>query len=458
MSTEEVADFVERTNFKNIVEWLTAESILHRPEDPIVFCRNLLSQKIAARGDSPFDAAQPTEYLKSCYEEAGTGEAKNYMVDTGALATMETRIKKLEQLLEASKAIANCLDPYEATTVIIKESLDILSADRASLWTVTEDGKNLKLMVAEGVENLTVPVGVGIAGGVAKSKVPVNITDAYSDERFDKSYDKESGYVTKTMLCEPIIAASGEVVGVMQVLNKSGGVPFNAQDEEHARLVTAQAGVALKNAQIFRSQMLMQKKLRSVTDLIKALQENMGINSLIFTMTTKAPLLTDADRCSIFIVDGKANALTSLQGEVNISISLDKASIATSVANSGTLINIPEAYSDERFNQAVDKASGYTTKTILCMPIKAKGTVVGVIQLINKADGPFDENDEEIMSTFLDLAGPIIMESSIVQAQQKDEETGSEFAGKTVIRTKAAAMPVLEGFAEGSEDEEEDDE
>lgn len=234
-------------------------------------------------------------------------------------------------------------------------------------------------------------------------------------------------------------------------------MPFNAQDEKNAELVTAQAGVALKNARIFRSQMLMQKKLRSVTDLIKALQENMGINSLIFTMTSKAPLLTDADRCSIFIKDAKANVLTSLQGEVNISISLDKPSIATSVANEGELINIPEAYSDSRFNQAVDKASGYKTKTILCMPIKAKGDVVGVIQLINKADGPFDEADEEIMATFLDLAGPIIMESRIVQSK-KSEDSGTEFEGKKVgLERNKSAKPVLEGFAEEEEEEEDED-
>lgn len=98
--------------------------------------------------------------------------------------------------------------------------------------------------------------------------------------------------------------------------------------------------------------------------------------------------------------------------------------------------------------------SGYTTKTILCLPIKAKAKTVGVIQLINKNDGVFEEDDIEMMTTFLDLVGPILLESNLVANTQKAE--GNEFTGNTNLSRLSAKSPSLEGFAEEEEDEEEE--
>lgn len=81
----------------------------------------------------------------------------------------------------------------------------------------------------------------------------------------------------------------------------------------------------------------------------------MGINSLIFTMTSKAPAIVDADRCTIFLVDEKSHAIWSQQGEINLRIDLDKPAIACTVANTGEGINIPDAYADPRFNQEVPR-------------------------------------------------------------------------------------------------------
>jgi len=465
MSTpEEASEYLARTNFKSIIEWMTAEAILNRPEDPMTFCRNLLDIKIDERGGTPYDPEQPTDYVKGCYEEASNLADENGRIHGKVVAAVTTsanqqmnaiegRLKTMERLVEASRSIADSLDPYDATNTIVKESCTILGADRASIFTMSNDKKNLILMIAEGAKNITVPVGSGIAGGVAASGTMVNIPDCYTDSRFDPSYDKKTGYKTNNMLCAPIHDSTGEIVGVLQIINKHAG-PFTPDDEEICRILTAQAGIALKNAKVFRAQLLVQKKLRSVTDLVRAMQADMGINSLIFTMTSKAPAIVDADRCTIFLVDEKANAIWSQQGEINLRIDLDKPAIACTVAKSGDGINIPDAYADPRFNQDVDKKSGYHTRTILCLPIKAKHKTVGVIQLINKNEGVFDEDDEEMMTTFLDLVGPILLESNLVANTQKAE--GNELTGTTQARAPRKE-PTLGGFAEEEEEEEDDD-
>lgn len=61
--------------------------------------------------------------------------------------------------------------------------------------------------------------------------------------------------------------------------------------------------------------------------------------------------------------------------------------IAGHVAKTGESVNIHDAYKDPRFNPDVDKATGYVTRSILCMPIISRGKVIGVIELVNKCGG-----------------------------------------------------------------------
>ena len=58
--------------------------------------------------------------------------------------------------------------------------------------------------------------------------------------------------------------------------------------------------------------------------------------------------------------------------------------IAGFVADTEETLNVKRAYDDERFNPAIDEQTGYKTSSILCMPIHIRGTVIGVIQMINK--------------------------------------------------------------------------
>lgn len=149
-----------------------------------------------------------------------------------------------------------------------------------------------------------------------------------------------------------------------------------------------------------------------------------------------------------------------LQGDVDLRIPMDKG-IVGAVATTGDCVNIPDAYEDPRFNQAVDMSTGYRTRTILCMPLKgADGNVIAVIQLINKATGVFTEEDEEMMNSFLTIAAPILETSQLFQSRGNKDESGSEFEGRTVKRTsssKSAGLGSSMIIEEGDEDEDDDD-
>lgn len=468
VTPEDAADYLSRTNFKSVIELLTAEAILHRSEDPILFCRTLLDQKIQSRGGAAYAPDQATEYVRQCYADASANADENGRIQgkvsqtTGSADVdgLTNRLALLEALIEACRTIATKLDPMEATTAIIGQTIKVLMADRATIFTKDPHSNHLVLTVAEGARNIRVPIGKGIAGSVAESGIICNIKDAYNDPRFDPTHDRESGYKTNTILCGPIKDNQDNIVGVLQVINKKDNSAFSDLDAEMLTILSTQAGIALKNANLYLQMEKSREKFRSLLDIIAALQSELGTNSLIFTMTQRAPKVVGADRCTVFLCDDDNQELWAMQGEVNIRIPKNTG-IAGEVATSGETVNIPDAYSDTRFNQAVDKKSGYTTRSILCMPIKAGKEVVGVIQLLNKDSGPFDDEDVEIMSSFLNIAGPIIKSSHLFQhgAGKKSKSNGSDEFPTTrqLKREGSKGAHLMPAFTDADEEEEEED-
>lgn len=169
-----------------------------------------------------------------------------YTSDENALTR---RLQKLTSILDVTKAMSAERDLDLLLPLIIYEASKVVEADRCSLFILDRERNELWSKVAQGSKSeIRLPVGSGIAGQVAATGTVINIPDAYSDERFNRSFDISSGYRTQTILCVPMRDANGEVTGVIQALNKRGGRIFDAEDEELLLALGAQAAGAIENA------------------------------------------------------------------------------------------------------------------------------------------------------------------------------------------------------------------
>ena len=134
----------------------------------------------------------------------------------------------------------------------------------------------------------------------------------------------------------------------------------------------------------------------------RALGASTEIDALLPEIMTCTTELLDVDRSTLFLVDPSGEELWSkvLEGgdlkEIRMKVG---AGIAGWVAKTGEPLLIPDAYADERFNPAFDKASGYRTRDILTWPVKrpAHGALIGVIQVLNKRHGRFQSADELLL-------------------------------------------------------------
>lgn len=299
-----------------------------------------------------------------------------------------------------------------------------------------------ELPFPEGKNEIRLPMSKGIAGHVARTGESLNIPDAHADIRFNSQIDKETGYKTRNILCVPMCDDGKHIIGVVQAINKSPVYPcFDAEDEVVLQTFAAQAALAVRNSVLFERTKKAWQQADALLEVTKALSSELNIEQLLQIIVQRVTKLLSSDRCTVFVVDrdnkelytneemsfGMGPALPiNHERSTMIRFPMDRG-IAGSVATSLQTVNIPDAYQDPRFNQQMDRETGYRTRSILCMAIKAvdKSECMGVIQCMNKhglqpnAVVPFDENDEKLLAAFCTQAAVAIEKSRLYTQTEK---------------------------------------
>ena len=165
---------------------------------------------------------------------------------------VERQQREEAMLLEVSISIVSEIQLDPLLMKIMAAATALLDADRGTLFLYDATRDELFSRVAGGIgsEEIRFPANSGIAGECFSSGQVINIADAYNDSRFNPEFDRHTGYRTHSLLCMPIVARGERNIGVMQILNRKGGV-FVSADEKRLRAFSAQAAVAIENAQLF---------------------------------------------------------------------------------------------------------------------------------------------------------------------------------------------------------------
>ena len=323
----------------------------------------------------------------------------------GASTAIQNRLRLAELLLDVTRRMASYETLDEVLTVLIEMTTAELGAERGSLFLNDPDTNELFSRIAQG--NIQREIRLlntsGIAGHVFTSGEALIINDAYSDDRFNRTIDEQTGFTTHNVLCVAIKSVKGEVVGVAQVLNKRKG-KFTKQDLHLLEAMTNQGTLALQSAQFIERMKTLRKQEMEFIEVVSEVTADIKLGSLLQKVMGEATRMLSAERSTLFLNDDKTHELWSevSQGLDSMQIRLpNHVGIAGAVFTSGKSINIPYAYADLRFSPAFDKKTGFFTRSILCVPIINKhGKTIGVTQVLNKRGGPFTNADESRLRAF----------------------------------------------------------
>ncbi|HEY5898608.1 MAG TPA: SpoIIE family protein phosphatase [Burkholderiales bacterium] len=187
-----------------------------------------------------------------------------------APAKRELSARDLEPILEVAAKLAAPFDLRTMLDEVVEVAKRVLAADRGSVWLYDRDTDELVLRIAAEIGEVRVPGGAGLVGSCARSREIINVPDCYTDARFDPSTDRRSGYRTRCLLTLPLVDHKGVLVGVMQLLNKAGGV-FDESDEALGRVLAAQCAIALQRT-LMTEALIEGEKMRQQLETARVVQ------------------------------------------------------------------------------------------------------------------------------------------------------------------------------------------
>jgi signal transduction histidine kinase len=157
-------------------------------------------------------------------------------------------LHRLETMLDAARLLNSTLDLKEITQIILDVVRAEVSVERLSVFVVDRARNSIHSLVAQGIGDfeISLPIGTGIAGTVAATGEILDIPDAYADERFEPRFDQKLNFHTKDLFALPVYNRQGDIVGVLQLLNRER--PITDADREFLLGISVYIGLALQNA------------------------------------------------------------------------------------------------------------------------------------------------------------------------------------------------------------------
>jgi adenylate cyclase len=339
---------------------------------------------------------------------AGDAQALAAALASGDRAVADRLIesfRRLTLLAAVSEIVTEELSLDHQLPRMIELISEAFGAERATLFLHDPETGELFSRVAagDGVHEIRIPAAAGIAGAVFRSGQAEIIPDAYQDARFNQEVDRQTGYVTRNILCVPLKNRDGVVTGVTQALNKRAN-GFTEADLALLEAVNRQASNAIEEARLVE---LLERARREETELLsitEAISTELQLDVLLGRIMHATTQFLEAERATLFIYDHQTDELWSklAKGAEQTEIRVPAGAGLVGVAfRSGEALDIPDAYADERFNRTVDKETGFRTRNMLCTPlIDRAGERLGVVQVLNKRGGPFTAVDIRRLKAF----------------------------------------------------------
>ena len=197
--------------------------------------------------------------------------------------------------------------------------------------------------------------------------------------------------------------------------------PIKSRSKQKPKDVDAR--LALADKKLKQAEMLL-----SVSRKVAAIE---GLDEILKTLIEMTTYELGAERGSLFLNDAETGELYSRVAQGNFSREiriLNTTGVAGAIFSSGKGEIIHDAYQDGRFNRSIDEQTGFVTKSILCAPVKTeKNEVIGVVQVLNKNDGEFNQEDLKLLEAMTTQASVALQSTQFVERMRKTREKEMEF-------------------------------
>lgn len=400
---------------------------------------------------------------------------------------LEQRVAQLEEelaherrigvaLREVGLALGTTLELDSLLELILAKIVDVIDADRATLYLLDEDQRQLVSRIVQGgeVRAIRLAVGQGIAGYVAQTGKSLLVNKPYEDARFRPEWDQSSGYRTESVLAVPIKNHRGRIIGVVQVLNKREGT-FTDHDAVVLTSIATQAAVSIdnfrlflsvtqKNAELLDAHEQLERRVRDLKllfDLESAMGRAATVEALVSGVVVEALRISgatlgafalrqsDSEVAQVHVMQAGDSATRVLP-----SIRPTQGFIGAAMADAEVVMT-NHASLHSAYDSAVESLLGQPCRSCLCVPIDGEDAApIGAIALYNKASSSgepaaFDDDDRALMLLIAANASTAVQLHLSRDAREREERLttiGRLLSG--VIHDLRTPLGVISGYVQ----------
>jgi diguanylate cyclase (GGDEF)-like protein len=322
------------------------------------------------------------------------------MDGSGPERPADERLAQLAAVNELIKTVTSTLELPEILRIVLDRIKTLTRAEALSLLLYDGEREELVFAATETLQenlvtHLRVPPEKGVASWVASTGQTALVNDVANDPRFYPGIDRVSRFQTKSLLVVPLKQA-GRVVGVIELANRYQGVSFTEDDRAALERLAADIATTLDPKTLPHDPGAMRELLARVGSVVPS--EAAAL--LLRDHTGRDLVFTGSRTLRSGVIDGMR--MPCGQG------------IAGWVARHRESVRLTNVTKDPRYWSGIEQQTHFTPQTMLCVPMIAKGRLLGVIQLINKFDGTtFDENELYLTQALADHAAIAIENASL---------------------------------------------
>ncbi len=312
-------------------------------------------------------------------------------------------LQKVRQELLRSKTIG----PTQVNTLLsdnLKVILTLTGTDAGSIL-IQENG-SLVFRACSGpasrqLMGRQLPCDQGIAGWVFTNGKSYMSSDVSGDKHWSSEISSKVRYPTRNILATPL-SAGNRMIGVIEIINKKGGRPFGTADRELLETLASQLALDVAYATLLLESMNVAHRRALQTELAMVLNSSLNQREVRTRAIEAVISLMEAEVGSLLLVDEKTKDLyfEVALGEKGERVKQMRLKMGEGIAgwvaanNEAALIN--DVQNDPRYFRRAQTITDFITRNMVCVPVRSKGHVVGVLQAINKKGGAlFNEDDLE---------------------------------------------------------------
>jgi signal transduction histidine kinase len=377
------------------------------------------------------------------------------IVKSRLLLETERRAQQLSTLSVITRQLTSTLELQPLLKSILESAVQILNTEAGSLFLVDPQTDELIFQVTVGpvAQNLAgqrLPPGTGFVGKAAINRRPVIVNDVAATSTWNPAPDKQTGFVTRTILAIPM-EVKDRVSGVIEIINKKDGNPFTDDDQNLLSAFAGQAAVAIENARLYT--MTDQELTARVEELSVMQRIDRELNASLEENRAMRITLEWAMRQSkseaglIGFVEAKGIRVMADQGygqEVETFkedyLPLDHLSVQAAIET-----GLPQRVVFSAPNPA--QAFLNDTHSQLVIPIRREASVIGLLLLESTKSEAFQQDALAFLSRLSDHAAIAISNAQLYAQVQQANIAKSEFVSFVAHELKNPMTPI-KGFSD----------